>query len=82
MALVVFTGGARSGKSGAATRLVTSRVGDSGATIVVFGRETEDEEFAERIARHRRGATDALDRPWRCWTHRVGPLVYPRARRF
>ncbi len=53
MALVVFTGGARSGKSGAATRLVTSRVGDGGATIVVFGRETEDDEFAERIARHR-----------------------------
>ena len=49
----MFTGGARSGKSGAAARLVMSRVGDGGATIVVFGRETEDEEFAERIARHR-----------------------------
>jgi len=53
VALVVFTGGARSGKSGAATRLVASRVGDDAATMVVFGRDSEDEEFAERIARHR-----------------------------
>jgi adenosyl cobinamide kinase/adenosyl cobinamide phosphate guanylyltransferase len=30
-----------------------SRVGTGAATVVVFGRETQDQEFAERIARHR-----------------------------
>jgi len=54
MSLVVFTGGARSGKSAAAQRLVATR-GEGGAnvTVVVFGRDRVDAEFADRVARHR-----------------------------
>jgi adenosylcobinamide kinase / adenosylcobinamide-phosphate guanylyltransferase len=55
MALVVITGGARSGKSGAAQRLASARA-RTGAPIVVavFGRAEGDTEFAGRIERHRR----------------------------
>ncbi len=53
MALVVFTGGARSGKSAAAVRLVESRPTDAGVTVVAFGQAGIDAEFAERIATHR-----------------------------
>ncbi|HET6351203.1 MAG TPA: bifunctional adenosylcobinamide kinase/adenosylcobinamide-phosphate guanylyltransferase [Coriobacteriia bacterium] len=53
MALVVITGGARSGKSNAATRLAESRQRDGAAvTVAVFGRAA-DEEMRDRIARHR-----------------------------
>jgi adenosylcobinamide kinase/adenosylcobinamide-phosphate guanylyltransferase len=51
MSLVVFTGGARSGKSGAAQRLVATRHDD--AYVVVCARATEDQEMVRRIARHR-----------------------------
>ncbi len=54
MALVVITGGARSGKSAAAARLAERRA-DAGAEVVVaaFGEAGWDAEMDERIARHR-----------------------------
>lgn len=63
MALVVFTGGARSGKSRAAQALAASKASDGRPVFVaVFGRESaEDAEFSQRIARHR------ADRPAQ-WT--------------
>ena len=77
MALVVFTGGARSGKSTAAEKLALTRVADGQAVaVVVFGRAAEaDPEFAARIARHRADrpaafstieAADSL-----CWREQV-----------
>lgn len=53
MALVVITGGARSGKSGAAQALAESRA-SAGArvTVAAFG-AARDGEMAERIERHR-----------------------------
>jgi adenosyl cobinamide kinase/adenosyl cobinamide phosphate guanylyltransferase len=52
MALVVVTGGARSGKSGAAERLAQVRTADGSSVVVaVFGR-ADDPEMADRIARH------------------------------
>jgi adenosyl cobinamide kinase/adenosyl cobinamide phosphate guanylyltransferase len=55
VALVVITGGARSGKSAAAEKLAASRaVLGASVVVAVFGRErTGDAEFAERVARHR-----------------------------
>lgn len=55
MALVVITGGARSGKSSAAQRLAEARARD-GALVVVaaFARDDgADPEFSDRVARHR-----------------------------
>jgi adenosylcobinamide kinase/adenosylcobinamide-phosphate guanylyltransferase len=53
VALVVITGGARSGKSAAATRAAERRSLDSGRVdYVVFG-QASDDEMAARIARHR-----------------------------
>ena len=54
MALVVITGGARSGKSSAAERLALRRAAEgSTVSVVVFGRQdADDPEFAERVARH------------------------------
>lgn len=61
MALVVVTGGARSGKSAVAQRLAAERRGE--VVVVVFGEGDTDPEMAERIARHE------TDRPdgWRTW---------------
>jgi len=53
MALVVFTGGARSGKSTAALQLARTHSPDGRVTVVVFGREDVDPEFAGRIEGHR-----------------------------
>lgn len=54
MALVVFTGGARSGKSTAAASLATLREADGARIhVCVFGREGVDDEFDMRIAAHR-----------------------------
>jgi adenosylcobinamide kinase/adenosylcobinamide-phosphate guanylyltransferase len=55
MALVVFTGGARSGKSSAAQQLASTRALDGHAVAVaVFARDDgSDPEFADRVARHR-----------------------------
>jgi len=54
MALVVFTGGARSGKSAAAQHLAERRALDGLKVVVaVFGRGEDDSEFARRLARHR-----------------------------
>lgn len=56
MALVVITGGARSGKSWAAEMLALTRQAlGQGVRVLVWGRAESDEdpEFAERIARHR-----------------------------
>jgi adenosylcobinamide kinase/adenosylcobinamide-phosphate guanylyltransferase len=56
MALVVITGGARSGKSAAAERLALSRqAAGSRVVVAVFGHSADgrDEEFAQRIERHR-----------------------------
>ncbi|PKQ38599.1 MAG: bifunctional adenosylcobinamide kinase/adenosylcobinamide-phosphate guanylyltransferase [Actinobacteria bacterium HGW-Actinobacteria-1] len=50
MALVVFTGGARSGKSGAAARFAAAR---SPHVVVAVAGVADDEEMATRIARHR-----------------------------
>jgi adenosylcobinamide kinase / adenosylcobinamide-phosphate guanylyltransferase len=55
MALVVITGGARSGKSGAAERLARRRQATGSRVVVaVFGHAAggDDTEFAQRIARH------------------------------
>ncbi len=53
MALVVITGGARSGKSGAAQRLAEARrVQGQPVVVAVFASES-DAEMTERIARHR-----------------------------
>jgi adenosylcobinamide kinase/adenosylcobinamide-phosphate guanylyltransferase len=53
MALVVFTGGARSGKSSAAQALACRRAMDGEpVTVVVFGIDGEDPEMGERAARH------------------------------
>lgn len=56
MALVVVTGGVRSGKSAAAQHLVERRSAESGAPVVaaVFGSPDGDPEMAARIERHRR----------------------------
>lgn len=54
MALVVFTGGARSGKSAAAQALAVLRAADGvDVTVAVFGRGSDDPEYADRIAAHR-----------------------------
>jgi adenosylcobinamide kinase/adenosylcobinamide-phosphate guanylyltransferase len=76
MALVVFTGGARSGKSSAAQRLGLAGAAEGQSVCVaVFGRESVDAEFARRVAAHRRSrpatwttieAADPID-----WTRRV-----------
>ncbi len=60
MALVVLTGGARSGKSRMATRLAAD-LAERGHTVtaVVFGEET-DSEMTERIARHRAERPDGF----------------------
>jgi adenosylcobinamide kinase / adenosylcobinamide-phosphate guanylyltransferase len=58
MALVVFTGGARSGKSGAAERLARARHAQgTPVTVAVFGHSAEgaDAEYASRIRRHQAG---------------------------
>lgn len=61
MALVVFTGGARSGKSTAAAELARLRALDgANVTVAVFGRESVDSEFARRIELHR----DARPAEW------------------
>lgn len=53
MALVVITGGARSGKSAAAQTLAASRVLEGASvTVAVFG-AARDGEMSERIERHR-----------------------------
>ncbi|MBA4371070.1 MAG: hypothetical protein C0418_05785, partial [Coriobacteriaceae bacterium] len=56
MALVVVTGGARSGKSSLAERLAAQR--GEPVTVVVFGEGDGDPEMADRIDRHRRGRPD------------------------
>jgi adenosylcobinamide kinase / adenosylcobinamide-phosphate guanylyltransferase len=70
MALVVITGGARSGKSRAAERLARRRQ-QAGARVVVavFGHAAggDDAEFAQRIARHQ------ADRPEGFETMEPGP---------
>ena len=54
MALVVFTGGARSGKSSAAQELARLRSLDTQPVVIaVFGDGENDAEMAERIGRHR-----------------------------
>jgi adenosyl cobinamide kinase/adenosyl cobinamide phosphate guanylyltransferase len=55
MALVVFTGGARSGKSSAAAALARTRAAEGReVTVAVFGRDDgSDPEFADRVAKHR-----------------------------
>ncbi|PKP61759.1 MAG: hypothetical protein CVT67_06805 [Actinobacteria bacterium HGW-Actinobacteria-7] len=54
MALVVITGGARSGKSGAAVQLGRVRMLDGAlVTVAVFGRESIDAEFVLRVDAHR-----------------------------
>ncbi|MDP2233064.1 MAG: bifunctional adenosylcobinamide kinase/adenosylcobinamide-phosphate guanylyltransferase [Actinomycetota bacterium] len=58
MALVVISGGVRSGKSSAAQRAAEHRLADGGRVIVaVFGDADGDPEMEARIERHR------LDRP-------------------
>lgn len=54
MALIVITGGARSGKSSAAQRLAATRQAAGGRVVVaVFGSAEGDPEMAARIGRHR-----------------------------
>lgn len=73
MALVVFTGGARSGKSRAAEAIVVEHGGT--VEVVVFGSSAQDAEMERRIAQHRADrddswnvieATDSVE-----WTRRV-----------
>jgi adenosyl cobinamide kinase/adenosyl cobinamide phosphate guanylyltransferase len=53
MALVVITGGARSGKSGAAQRLAESRSAEGQPVVVAVFASESDAEMTDRIARHR-----------------------------
>lgn len=53
MALVVITGGARSGKSSAAQRLAERRLADGHPVLVAVFASDSDEEMSERIERHR-----------------------------
>jgi len=60
MALVVITGGARSGKSRAAEQLAKSRALDGEqVTVAVFGSES-DSEMTDRIAHHRSHRPDGF----------------------
>ena len=60
MALVLITGGARSGKSRAAQELAASRQRDGQAvTVVVFG-SASDSEMTQRIARHKADRPDGF----------------------
>lgn len=61
MALVVFTGGARSGKSSAAQHLAETRAADgTDVVVVVFGRDSaEDPEFSARVRGHRSRRPDS-----------------------
>lgn len=69
MALIVFTGGARSGKSRAAQELAHARALEGiGVTVAVFGLPDIDEEFAARIEAHR------ADRPAEWATIEVAAL--------
>jgi adenosylcobinamide kinase / adenosylcobinamide-phosphate guanylyltransferase len=62
MALVVFTGGARSGKSAAAQELARRRAIDGEhVAALVFALVGDDAEMAERVARHQAGRPDAFD---------------------
>ncbi len=78
MALVVLTGGARSGKSRAAQDLACEldRRGRR-VVVAVFGTGAGDDEMAERIARHRAdrpasfSVVEATD-PW-SWLEGLGP---------
>lgn len=61
MALVVITGGARSGKSRAAEQLAKSRALDGAqVTVAVFGSES-DAEMTDRIAHHRSHRPDGFN---------------------
>lgn len=78
MSRVVFTGGARSGKSRAATELARVRQLDGASVVVaVFGRESGDAEMSERVERHRAsrpdgfGVIEAADSA--SWTRDVPP---------
>lgn len=74
MALVVLTGGARSGKSAIAQDLAASCAGD--IIMAVFAAIDADREMADRVAKHRESRPD----DWRTleasdsveWTERVG----------
>jgi adenosylcobinamide kinase/adenosylcobinamide-phosphate guanylyltransferase len=58
MSLVVITGGARSGKSSAAQRLVAERYAD--AVVVVAAHTPDDLEMVRRIERHRSARPDGF----------------------
>ena len=70
MALVVITGGARSGKSGAAQTLAESRHAQGQQVVVAVFASESDAEMTERIERHR------ADRP-RGFTRRRGDRLAP-----
>ena len=78
MALVVFTGGARSGKSAAAQALAERRLLDGvPVTTVVFGTVGDDAEFARARGRHQAdrpesfALVEAVDS--RSWIEQVDP---------
>lgn len=76
MSLVLFTGGARSGKSSAAQGLASARSLDGASVCVaVFGRAAVDGEFSARVAAHQRSRpaewTTIEARDVREWTERV-----------
>jgi adenosylcobinamide kinase/adenosylcobinamide-phosphate guanylyltransferase len=60
MALVVMTGGARSGKSGAAQRLAESRHTSGQPVVVAVFASESDAEMTDRIARHRADRVDGF----------------------
>jgi adenosyl cobinamide kinase/adenosyl cobinamide phosphate guanylyltransferase len=62
MSLVVFTGGARSGKSAAAQELAQRRALDgTRVAALVFGIAGDDSEMVDRIARHQAGRPEGFD---------------------
>jgi adenosylcobinamide kinase/adenosylcobinamide-phosphate guanylyltransferase len=62
MALVVFTGGARSGKSAAAQNLAVRHAADGASvTAVVFGIVGDDAEMADRVAAHQATRPETFD---------------------
>jgi len=75
LALVVLTGGARSGKSSAAQRLAENRaLSGHAVTVAVFGRPS-DSEMEQRISRHRDDRPDWFETREICdpvgWTDEV-----------
>ena len=61
MSLIVFTGGARSGKSAAAQELAAARSRDGARVVVAVFGQPIDQEMQDRIERHRTDRPDHFE---------------------